>query len=287
MHYISVKQEQGVPGPGQLFEFDYPDITDRIVKRKKIVEVIDLCDSDNESTEGNPPGSSSAGTPDPNPNDDKTNVITSNATHSDIPAMQSRPEPGTRLLATSQARTSSKSKMLPGMSCQNLWRPFPQLLPLRRPMYLLLLDRIGVSDSMPRETPSLQLLRLMTPTPPIRRLRPHCQLQPVLQGLRNPRSRNAPQSPNTIILTNTEDRNSLPYHSEPSGTTWIKAGNKRPAPSRPSSDTKVGGTPTSLLLPINWTSIRSICCFSHNQSGGRRWKSNGPSSMLYQPRTER
>ena len=113
MHYISVKQELGFPGPGQLLDAECHDIADTVVERKKIVEVIDLCDSDNESTEGNPSGSSFAGTPDPNPNDNETNVITSSATQSDIPAMQSRPEPGTRLLATSQARTSSKSKMFP------------------------------------------------------------------------------------------------------------------------------------------------------------------------------
>jgi hypothetical protein len=113
MHYISVKQEHGDPGPGQLFDAECHNIADTVVKRKMIAEIIDLCDSDNESTEGNPPGSSSAGTPDSNPNDNETNVITSSATQSDITAMQSRPEPGTRLLANPQARTSSKSKMLP------------------------------------------------------------------------------------------------------------------------------------------------------------------------------
>jgi hypothetical protein len=114
MHYISVKQEHGVPRPGQLFDAECYDIADTVVERKKIVEVIDLCDSDNESTEGNPPGSSSAGTPDCNPNDDDSNIVTPNKTQADIPAMQSRPESGTRLLATSQARTSSKSKMVSG-----------------------------------------------------------------------------------------------------------------------------------------------------------------------------
>jgi len=114
MHYISVKQEHGVPSPGQLFEAGSHDIADEVVKRRKIVDVIDLCDSDNESTEGNPPGSSSADTPDSNPNDNETNVVTSNATQPDISAIQSRPGPGTRLLATSQARTSSKCKIVTG-----------------------------------------------------------------------------------------------------------------------------------------------------------------------------
>ena len=83
------------------------------MKRKKAAEVIDLCDSDDESTEGNPPGSSAVATPDYNTNHNETNRVTSNATRADISAMQSRHRFGARLLATSQAQTSSKSKMLP------------------------------------------------------------------------------------------------------------------------------------------------------------------------------
>jgi len=113
MHYISVKQEHEVTGPGQLFGVDSHHIADPVVERRKVAEIIDLCDSDDESTEGNPPGSSSAGTPNSDQNHNETNSVSSDAT------LQSRPGPGTSLLTTSQARTSSKSKILPATVTPN------------------------------------------------------------------------------------------------------------------------------------------------------------------------
>lgn len=123
MHYISVKQEHGVPGPGQLFDAECYDIADTVVERKKIVEVIDLCDSDSDNANDNAPSTTSSVIPPDSTSDIRTrlndqrwsNAITSNATGSEADVLQSRRYGrGPTLVSRYRAPTSSKSELLPG-----------------------------------------------------------------------------------------------------------------------------------------------------------------------------
>jgi len=168
MHYISVKQEHGVPGPGQLTEAKRHDIADRIVKQKKIVEIIDLCDSDSDSTDDNAASSSSVVPPD-STSDPKvrltdrpeSNAITSNATGPKVHVLQSRPcGRGQRIVTRCGARTSTKSTLLPGnvmpkpveAVSATATAPATDVPPLFRSYWRKRLDAPGGSESGPTPT---------------------------------------------------------------------------------------------------------------------------------------